>query len=423
MNKAIKKEFFCTLDHGLFCELPRVIAPHVGKSGYWSTWHSAFPSRRQTRVGDFPGVIRIDDYYDVIDEVGTWIAIDTLLGGLEVDLERRGKPIWGARYAEDLENYRVSFRDLCKELGIPIPEYETVQGISKLKAYLQSHEDLWVKIDMFRGDMETWHHEDYRLSKPRIEKIAHDLIPFEEEQVFICEEPIPDSVEIAYDGYTVDGKFPSKSVFGIEVKSRSYFCHVMNYKDFPKEILDLNGKLAPVWEDFHCRSNVPIEIRVKKDGGYIALDPCQREGFPCFGAKLKLITNWPEIYYHGARGELVDPIFAEGCNCAMELVLTSDWARKEAQPVYFPSKYRDNVLLRYACEVDGICWVLPQLLPNLTAGSIAVVGRDYEDCESQILEIKDEIKGLGIEYDVASLDALKTEWEKLKGYGIELPSI
>ena len=37
---------------------------------------------------------------------------------------------------------------------------------------------------------------------------------------FIVEDGIPDAVEVAYDGYTIDGKFAKNATFGIEVKDK-----------------------------------------------------------------------------------------------------------------------------------------------------------------------------------------------------------
>lgn len=418
---------FCVVDNGLFPELARVVSPGVEESSYYSRWESAFPSLYQMKVGDFPGVNRILDYHDLIDEMkendGTWIFPDILFAGLQVHLESLGHAVWGSRHGEDLENYRVEFRELCEELKIGAPEYEPCTGITALTKLLAKQEDRWVKVSLIRGMMETWLSVNAQLAQAWLDRLAHNLGPWKEKQKFLIEKPIPKSVEIAYD-WSMIGKLHAKRAFmGLEIKSEALFGMLIDYDKLPEQIRDINEKLGPTFEDYHFRCNAPIELRVKEDGSYVALDPCMREGAPSFAAKHGLISNWPEIYHAGARGKVVEPETRDGDTCAMELILYSDYARDDALAVYFPPKLRDNVFLRYAAEVDGVCWVLPQLIPNTTLGSLVTTGKSWQECRDKMDKIKDEVKGRGVNYYGDALDKTKAEWEKLADFGVKLPSL
>ena len=425
---------FCQIDGGLFAELARIISPRVEESHYYCRWEGEFPSLCRQMIGDFPGVNRILDYHDIIDEMaddGTWVFSDILFAGLQTHLEQLGHAVWGARHAEDLENFRVEFRELTKGLGLATPEYKIVPG-AKLESYVEKNPGEWMKVmGYLRGMTETKFAESLDLFKPVLQKLQHDFGPYFKTTDFIMEKPIPKSVEIAYDWNTIDGGHSKKCCLGLEIKSSAFFLKLIDYTDLPPQIQDFNERMAPTWKDYRMRSNCPVELRVTEDGKYIPLDPCQREGFPSFPSKHLLIKNMADIYYAGARGEVVEPE-TDGDTCAMELVLSSEWCMTEYMPIYFPPKLRDNFFPRYAAEVDGVINILPQPVNNVsnaifsankTVGSIVTTGKSYAECRKKMDEIRDEFKGERLEYDLAALDKLESEWQKVVDFGVKMPKL
>jgi hypothetical protein len=346
---------------------------------------------------------------------------DILYGDLAVHLEGMGENVWSAKMAEDIENFRIECKELFQELNIPAPNYEVVAGITALRKYLKTHEGVYVKISIIRGMCETFRSDSLKMSEGKLDRLARDLGPWKETQDFLVEEEVPDAVEISYDLYCIDGEYPQKTVFGVEIKSEAYFCKTMDYDQLPEQVIDYNAKIAPTLKKYRCRSNTPCELRVQKNGAYKAIDICMREGAPSFGAKLNLVINWPKIYSGGAQGKVVEPEFAD--KCAMELCLYSETAKTEALPIYFPPKYRNNIKLRYSCEIDGTCYVLPQPCPNGTLGTIAVTGSTWEECKGNIIEIRDELKAEGLESSLEAIDKTKTEWNKMQDHGISIPKI
>ena len=426
MPEKYKTKHVAILDHGLFAaEIGRVLAPHFGKTSVYTAWEDGFPSLYQMKIGEgYKGITRCNDFYAIKNEVDLWIFPDILFAGLQTDLEESGKRVWGARYGEEIENLKIDFREHCKEIGVPVSPYKVVTGMTEARKYLETHEDKWLKVELIRGNFETFHVENLKLAEPRLQKVAHDLGPWKEKQRIIIEDSFPDSVEVAFDLWSIDGLFPGLVIFGIEIKGKGYFCFIMKYEDLPWQIRDLNEKFVPTLKEYHYRSNFPVEIRINKKGEYVALDPCTREGHPVFSTKLAMIKNLPDVFWNGAEGKCIDPKFDVGVKCGMELVIFSDWAATEPQPVYVPPKYRDAVKFRYAAEVDGVVWVLPQPLPNTTLGSITATGKSWQECKDKILEIKDEIKGEGIDCYVDAMDEVKAEWEKLRtDFNIDLPKL
>jgi hypothetical protein len=397
----------------------------VGKVSYYSRWEDCFPSLYSMKIGEgYKGVTRIQDPFSLIGEVDCWMFPDNTFGGFQVDLEKRGERVWGPRHGHDIEDFKEAFREYCKEINVPIVPYEIAIGMTDLRKKLEGKKNVWLKVDLIRGNFETQNVESLELCEPYLKKIEHDLGPWSETQRIIIEDDYPDSVEVAFDLWTIDGKFPTKAIFGLEKKGEFYCCHTMDYNDLPWQIQELNEKFAPLLAEYKSRTNFPVEIRINKKGEYAALDPCMREGHPVFATKMTMIKNLPDVFHYGAEGEMVEPEFVEEDSWGMELVVFSSWAEKEPKAVYVPPEYRDSVFLRYAAEVDGIPWVLPQLMPNSTLGSIASTDKSWERCKEKILEVKDEIKGGGVDSYDDAFDKFKASWEKLKEYGVmNLPKI
>ncbi len=297
------KGSFIVVDFGLFCEIARTLALQgAEKVGFFSDFASAFPSQYQLQVGaGFQNVVRINDFYPLIGQGYTWIMPDILHGGLAVHLEGLGENVWSAKYAEDVELFRIECKELFEQLKIPVPKWDVVVGITALREYLKTHENVFIKISLIRGMSETWKSENLKFSEGILDRLARDLGPWREKQEFLCEAEVPDAVEISYDLYSVDGEYPQKTVFGVEIKSEAWFARTMIYDQLPPQVRDYNAKIAPTLKEYRCRSNTPCELRVEKNGDYKAIDVCMREGSPSSEAKLNLISNWPKIYGDGGQ--------------------------------------------------------------------------------------------------------------------------
>ncbi len=429
MRQSYSKMHFCVCDMGLFPEIARTLAKQgVGKVTYYSRWEKGFPTLYEMKVAEgFDGVVRIQDPFAIIEDVDCWIFPDITFDGFQVHLESLSKRVFGARYAADIENFKISFRQHCEQVGIPVAPYEIAVGMTDLRKRLKRKKGkVFLKLEIIRGNMETQEIEDVELCEPYLMKIQHDLGPWAEKQNIIIEDEYPDSVEVALDLPTIDGKSSQNSVFGLEYpKAEYYCCHTMPYGDLPWPVRDVHERMAPILREYRARTNFPIEIRVRGPKEYVALDPCARMGHPvCSTVYLSMLQNLPDIFYFGAEGECVEPEFLVDNSWGMELCIFSDWAEHEPKAVYVPPKYRDRVKLRYAAEVDGIPFVLPQPMPNKTLGSVAATGKSWEECREEIIKVKNEIKGGGIDCYEDAFEKFKGEWGKLRDCGFDnLPEI
>jgi len=85
------KKCVMIIDNGLFVELAVTLSKTFGKVYYHTPWVNAFPQSNTRLVGTgIPNVTRINDYWEVKDEVDLWVFPDIYCGGLQLELESQG---------------------------------------------------------------------------------------------------------------------------------------------------------------------------------------------------------------------------------------------------------------------------------------------------------------------------------------------
>lgn len=409
----------CTVvDNGLFTYIAEAIAPAFSELHYWSPWANAFPDDKSMLPGvGLKGIKRANWWLPLVDDADLIVFPDCYYGPDQVWLEKSlGKRVWGSRMAEEMELYREHAKVALQEDGVPIGKWALCHGMDELRKYLQSHGNVVVKFSFTRGDKESFKVEDYYLSEPELDDLEHRLGPRKNERNFIVEDCIDPAIEIAYDGYTIDGEFPEASMWGIEVKGSCYACKVSDYKDIPSHITDNNAKVAYHLKDWRARSWFGMETRVDKKGTPWVIDPLVRMGNPPAGLVSCMYTNLADIFYHGAAGEMVQPEFED--EFGVQLQIYSSWSEEHWQPVYFPPKVAKYVKLQYHCKVDGVDYVLPTADKNPAVGSVVATGSSLDEAIKKCEEYADQIKGPGLKIDCKVLDSVKSEFGKLREYGI-----
>ena len=405
-------------DNGLFAELARTLSSSFGRVLYTSPWIADFPSSTKTEIGDgFPEYERVKDIWSVMDEVDLFVFPDLHNGPLQEYLVSQGKRVWGARTGDELETARTVAKDYFKGLGIPQAKYEVIQGMTALRKFLQGREDkLWVKISLTRNDTETFPVEGYEGSKNRLDRFEAELGPAAEEMEFIVEDDLPDTLDIAIDTYSVDGKFPKKTLLGTEKKDEGYICAVKNWSEMPEKLTDIYETLAPTLEKYQYRSTLSLESRMGKDVTYLC-DPCCRGGSPPFELQLNMIENLAEIMWEGADGNLVEPKFK--AKFGAQFIIESKWSINNPLLVEFPKEFRDRIKFRYATMFGEDLWIMPQKSDTPGFGSVVTCGDTMDACFEEAQEIAGSIKGIQIECHIGSMDGLKKNLEQFKQWGVK----
>jgi len=410
------------IDCGIFPDVALTIAPAFKQCFYFSPWQSAFPSSSKILPGDgFDEMERVKWKWKAVAKSDLIIFPDVYFGDEQEFLAKMGIPIWGARRGEMLELNRAGAKELMKEVGLPVGRYEVIHGVRKLRDYLKSNENVWVKLSCNRGDAETFHSPRYDLIKPRIDDIEHRLGAKATIIEFVVEDSIDgeQTVEFGYDGFVINGQWPVRSFFGVERKDEGFKGRVIEYADFPPVLKKPNELLTPYFKEHNYRGFYSSELRVTDQETAFLIDPCCRAASPPHEIYMEIFDNWPEIMWQGAHGELAEPHTVKKYGvCAM---IHSTWATKNWLPIRYPDSVRPYVKLRYHCRIDGVDYFVPQPdsdLPEI--GAVIGLGDTMEEAEDHLRENAAQIQAYDIDIKLGCLEDADEDIEKAKQYGIEV---
>ena len=325
-----------------------------------------------------------------------------------------GKRVWGSAMGEELELFRDYSKRVCRDAGLSVGKYKLLKGVESLRDYLKEHDDRYVKISRSRGDFETFRSDTFDLSEPRLDEIQRKLGALNGEIEFVVEEDIADAVEIGYDGFTIDGQYPASAMSGIEIKDKGYVGQFESYADMAPQIHQINEALSPVLKEYQYRNFWCAEARITKDGTPWVIDPCCRAGSPPSELLLLMYTNLADIFWHGADGDVVDPIPAG--KWGAQVMLISGWANENWQAIDFPERYRPNVKLHFPVVIDGRYYVTPQGFDLPAIGAVCAVGDSMEAAVAEVKKIAEEVRGFYVEAPVDCFDSAAEEFAELERY-------
>lgn len=417
--KKTKDITVMVVDTGLFCEAAITLAKSVKKVYYCCPgWVSATPVPNDAEIGKgMEGVEVVGDVHEHFDDVDLYCFFDIYFGPLQVWLEKQGKAVWGSRMSERFEIDRIQCREAMKEVGLPIPKYQVVTGMSDLRKYLQFHKDVYVKGIKYRGSFETMHAKNYEFIKPRLDKLEYDLGPFAKTERFMVEEGIPDCVETGVDAWIVDGKMPKRHLAGFEIKDLCYLSTMIDRKDIPEPVRRWEEKMMPFFKKDGYRGNFSTEVRITKDLTPFMIDATMRLGSPPGELEMHMFKNFSDIVWYGANGVMVEP--EERGAFGAQAIISSAWADGNIQPITFPKEFRNNIKLRNAIKMDGQYYILPQRVAAAEIGSIVAYGDTLEEAVDAVEEIAKEVSGYQIKVPLHAFDDADEELALAKKMGID----
>lgn len=303
-------------DYGSFLDLADCLADTYANVWYHSPRDKEFRDVKECVIGKgLSKVKRIDEPLDpdFLKKIDLAIFPDIGFKGLQRLLLDRGIVVWGSRGATDLELYRDKFLETIKALGLEVLPYKRIEGITNLIEYLRGVEDKWIKVNQYRDNMETWHHQDFAHSEDELVRLSAEFGGYKENVIFVVQDALngdPDEpvMEIGYDGLSVLGDFPEQSFAGYEKKNELYLGSLRKYKQLPKEVRAVNNAIAGLLEEFDYRNFIATEIRVKGKKFYY-IDPTNRLAGQTMEHYFETCKNLPEVVWKGANGELIKPEF------------------------------------------------------------------------------------------------------------------
>lgn len=383
------------------------LARDFGKVYYSTNFHRGFDRLAEAAPGmGFSEIEWVYDWEDVHPDL--WVFPDCSHMAAQHRLENEAEfvaRVWGSREASWLEHKRKFFLETVQSVGLQVPNYEQITGLTNLRLYLTDHPDCYIKCSYWRGSCETHHHISMDLSASWFVHLEKELGGLKEQVPFIVIEPVDAVTEIGYDGYCIDGQFPAQSMQGIEGKDKTYIGAVTAYQDLPEQVRQVNEAFGPVLKDYRYRNRWSTEIRITENDGFFFIDPTLRIPSPAGETQLANEENTGEIYWEGASGNLVQPVYRKPF--AVQVVIEHDEEMCEWRPVQVPEAVKDNVFLKYPCKVGDMYWIPPQQHDSII-GWIVGLGDTIDDAVVAAQSTAEELDGQSLKICTDSLvDSLK----------------
>src|SRR4029077_8196333 len=374
--KEAKDVTCCVVDHGLFVPLALKLSETYKRVLYWTPAERDFPTVNEHVVGDgYPNIERCKDFWPIKKEIDLFVFPDIQHSGLQLELESQGFAVWGSRTGDSLEINRERFHEILGEVGLEVPKFEVVVGLSKLREHLRDQTDKYLKVSKFRGSFETFHWRDQTMDGGALDVWAVHLGPVAELVRFLVFDAIPTELEIGGDTYNVRGQFPKRMMHGLECKDKGYLGEMTDTDIMPEQVKAVMEAFAPILKEHNYTNLWSMEIRVTDDG-FKFIDPCCRFPCPGSGSQLMLYKNFAEIVWGGANGELVEPETKD--EVAAEVMLTMKGEKDAWHCVEWPAELKDHVKCRGACLIDGKTCLPPHEAHGDEIGYLGATGKDIE---------------------------------------------
>ena len=391
--KDIKEATCCVVDFGMVgVPMAERLSRQdgFGEVMLFQEWEEDYSTLNKAIQGDgFEQFQRISDIWSRIDNIDLFVFPDVQRSGLQCELVRQGKLVWGAKTGDCFELDRELFLDTLKKVGLEVPPHKVVVGINALRAYLRDKEDYYIKVSLYRGSFETSHFRSWKLDESLLDVFAVRFGPAGELVRFLCFPNIDTPLEIGADTYSVDGQWPNKLLHGVEWKDRAYLSAVQETKEAPKQLVEVLRKFGPMLGQHEYRNQFSCEVRVKGDKFYF-IDATCRMGLPSTASQLEVWKNWPDIVWQGANGKLLEP--TPTGKFTAEAIITAKRDPSEWTLFDMPKSLRQWTKFASCFEYEGsICFPATEGGAGDDVGWLVAIGDSVEDVVKTINKYADEL--------------------------------
>lgn len=296
MNLTNKK--IMVIDNGSFFSTALSLTEYFKEVLYYVQWTSGFPGMDKYVIGtewkngkkldnfDSKPLRRIDSIWNNLKDIDVILICDVYDGDIADHLRELGYPVVHAGYnGAELELDRWMCKGAFKSQGMDVNQAIRIVGIDALRNHLEKVKDKFIKISRFRKLTETFHHENYILSLPILQKLESELGPMAKIMEFIVEDPIEAITEEGFDAFTVSGEYPKTAFAGAEIKDKSYYGEIMPYDKLSKGIKKTNEQIAPLLKKCEYKGFFSTEVRTTKDNKNYLID------MTCFSDDTEVLTK------------------------------------------------------------------------------------------------------------------------------------
>ena len=290
---------FLCLDSGSYVDHCNALADGgKNKVRYFTSWQKSFPTYDSYAPGvNFEYLEKVLYFFDHIEWADVIVNFDCVSNDTIKFLRKMypKKSILGSGEAEKIELNRWALKKVINSVGLPVQESTHIIGVSDLTDFLKTHKDVFVKLNIFRGEQESFHVKDLDSVSEKLKVIDTKFACHEEEIEFVCEENIGKSIELGYDTIFSGGDYSDRGLLGIEVSKILYLAKSINYDQLPKPMFKTMESLRPVFKKLDFRGFLSSEEKIVSPNKSFFLDLCSRLMLPGSCGYPEWMKGWPEL--------------------------------------------------------------------------------------------------------------------------------
>lgn len=379
--------------------------------------HNGFPTHRPFDIGrNVEGIIKVDEWASVIDEVDIVVFPDVYEPALQEYFSSIGKAVFGSKYAGKLEYDRVLLKDKIDGLGLPINDYWIAKGVDELESILKQETDVYVKSS-HRGDSETWHSTNYLLSKGELNRLRTSLGAYANEEVFVVESKIKSLAEVGIDTFCINGDYPKDCLTGVEIKDTGYYGRVVKYDSLPLQLKRVSDQFSSTFNELNYCSFHSNEVIIGEDRKGYLIDLTNRAPQPPSDLMSEIFTNFPEIIWQIGNG--ITPELEYKYTHGVQFIIKSELGKTDASPIIVPEEYKNFVKIKnLTIDEDGIWYYTPQEIEMCEIGSVVGFGNSMREAIDMATMIADSLEGFDIKINTDCIEEVKEQIGRLRDIGI-----
>jgi hypothetical protein len=389
------------------------LAKDFGQVYFFTPWADGNPKFENYCEGlGLKNVTKVLDPFNYIDKADLICFLDVGEGDKAAYFREKGKVVFGAGRGEKLEQDRFFMRKLQKELGLPTQHTVQVNGVKGLREYLKRNPDKYVKLNIWRGNVESFYAKDYQSVEMILDEIETGFGPHKDEYKFLVEAPIPDAVEVGFDGFFNGKDFIRPLMWGVEA-GRPYIGKVAN--ELPWVLEDFIARITPELRKLDYRGAISNELRVVNAKKAYLVDLTCRFPYPLSCVYTENIENYSEVIYKVAAGEDVT-IKPRGKYVGC-LPLTSPHAKDNWLQLFFDEKKSGRIKLNTPTKVGDNYYAVKGSDPVF---NLVAIGNGVKDIITQLKDLTQEVEAFELDKSpVSVLYNIKDELRKLRAMGVD----
>jgi hypothetical protein len=358
-------------DFGLYTEHAARIARDGNIVKYFVESSTAFPEFSNYAPGmGLDGIDKIDNFFEHVDKSDIIMFPDVDSGDLCDYLRGLGYTVYGGGLkGDDMENDRFGMRKLQFKLGLPTQrtimvkgianvrkflkgelqkgEFEYIEGQEGLRDFLQQKGNVFIKLNKFRGNMESFYAKDFESVSTILDYIDVAFGPFKDTYNFIIEE-CKKGVEVGTDLFFNGKEFLKPYLWGYEKKSAYIGVYSDNLPYPMKKVMDT---LQSYLTEINYRGAISTEMMVDEDGKPYLIDITSRFPNPLSLIYTESIKNYSDVIYNIAlsnhitldiKGKYV------GCIPLKDLYALDHYVQVDINP-----EFKNDIKLSMGCKCNG----------------------------------------------------------------------